>query len=392
MNNYTITPFLRGRVKIYQPIKGLRFSIDSVILAGFSHIKDGETVIDLGCGSGIIMVLLREFYHPSRVDGIEIQDELFELANLTIKENGIENSTIIKGDFTKIQPKEKYDVVVSNPPYFESHEGKVSPILQKEISYHRKELDLEKFFNCVKSFLKDDGRFYFIMSSKMKERVLKSLCEVKLYPYMIREVKYSQKHKPKRFLAICSLKEKNMITLDALLIKKDNGEYTEELKRYLGEIPFKDEPSFFCDAMLHRLMRYLRFFGIDTAYIKGVDDEFILRESLRSGRVLLTLDNELLNRAKKVGVKCYKPSSLNPKEQFIEVVNIFNLNRKNARCLLCNREVLKVDKNEVKEVVPYFIYKTKEDFYICPVCGKITWMGTHLERFESEIVGGINIK
>lgn len=385
-SSFEWTKFLRGKVEILQPIKGARFSIDSVILAGLTFVKEGESVIDLGCGSGIIMLLLTQFYHPSKITGIEIQEDFFYCAKETLAKSGFDNFNVIRGDFRN-PPIEKYDVVVSNPPFYEKSKGKESPDLRKNLSFHREDMSLSTFFSCAKEYLKNEGRFSFILPYSFKNEAILSLRNIKLYPYLIRGIKHKESEPFVRFVALCSKEEKNLIELPPLCIKDEKNQFLEEVKSFLGETPFRKEPSFFCDSMLFRLAKYLRFSGIDCAFLKDANDDFLLKECQRSGRILVTLDRELIKRFKKRKLRYFEPSSFEPKMQFKEVLQNFDIKESNPkRCLECNAKVIKIEKEKIEGLVPQFTFKTHNDFFVCPSCSKITWGGTHLERFKKEVL------
>ncbi|MFZ5845151.1 MAG: Mut7-C RNAse domain-containing protein, partial [Patescibacteria group bacterium] len=48
-----------------------------------------------------------------------------------------------------------------------------------------------------------------------------------------------------------------------------------------------------------------------------------------------------------------------------------------SRCTICNQELSSIDKTKIKEKVPVYVYNTQENFFICAVCNRIYWQGTH---------------
>ena len=110
-----------NNLKIIQDKEGFCFGIDSIILSEFAKdIKENNTVIDLGTGTGIIGFLLIAKNNLKNVTGIEIQPEVAEMAQRSIKLNKLENifniiNCNIKNILSKIE-KESFDVVVTNPP------------------------------------------------------------------------------------------------------------------------------------------------------------------------------------------------------------------------------------------------------------------------------------
>jgi tRNA1(Val) A37 N6-methylase TrmN6/uncharacterized protein with PIN domain len=383
------TKFLRGKVDILQPVKGPKFSIDSVILAGFSHVKDGEEVLDLGTGTGVILAILGAYFHPAKLVGIDIQEQLVRCAEATIRKNCPGPGEIVQGDINDdaLLKGRPFDLVVSNPPFYEAGEGRYSEDNARRISRHGEEFSLADLFSAAKRFLKPKGRLTFIIPFGTGEKVMKMLPDHGLWPALSRAVSDCKDKPPKRILFQVVKEKRPFMELPPLALKDIGGSYTGEVKRLLGDIPFLETPAFFCDAMLGRLSRYLRFAGFDTAYLSGADDNWLLKECERTGRILVTRDRPLILRLKKRKISFFDPQSIFPNEQFREVISRFPVDdAKPKRCLLCNAEVVAIEKEKVVGEVHEYTFNTQEDFFICPSCGKLTWGGTHLARFRKEIL------
>jgi len=137
--------------------------------------------------------------------------------------------------------------------------------------------------------------------------------------------------------------------------------------------------------MLGTLAKWLRIMGYDTAYAKKGNDNEIIKLAEKEERILLTRDRELASR--------YKNSlfidSTELKNQIKKVIRSLNIStdEKNylSRCTLCNTSVKKISRDEVKEKVPPHVYETHEDFWICPSCKHIYWIGTHWENMKQFI-------
>ncbi len=141
--------------------------------------------------------------------------------------------------------------------------------------------------------------------------------------------------------------------------------------------------KFLVDHMLGRLARYLRFMGYDTYYPSGdMSDDEILRIAHQEGRVVITRDRELARRSGGLLLR-----SGDYREQLKAVVREFNLKADNmlSRCSLCNEPLVRVEKEEIRDRVPEYVYQHSEEFYLCPKCGRVYWYGSHTERIEREI-------
>ncbi len=142
--------------------------------------------------------------------------------------------------------------------------------------------------------------------------------------------------------------------------------------------------KFLADHMLGKLARYLRFMGYDTYYPSGdMSDDEILKIARKDGRVILTRDKELARRSGGLYVE-----SEDYRQQLRQVIGFFGLTaeRMLTRCSVCNSLLFKVPKGDVFGKVPDYVYSHHEEFYMCPVCKRIYWYGTHTERIKNEIM------
>jgi uncharacterized protein with PIN domain len=131
--------------------------------------------------------------------------------------------------------------------------------------------------------------------------------------------------------------------------------------------------------MLGSLAKYLRFMGYDTYYVKSnVKDDEILEICKRENRILITRDYEL---SKKCDNSIYI-DDIKLDKQIKFLIKKLNLNFDNAlsRCSLCNTELIKIDKENVKDLVPINVYNSINEFYYCTNCKKVYWFGSHTKN------------
>jgi uncharacterized protein with PIN domain len=157
-----------------------------------------------------------------------------------------------------------------------------------------------------------------------------------------------------------------------------------------GITPLRPEPlrktRFVLDVHLGRLAKYLRLCGFDTLFRDSLIDREIIEIAVREKRIILTRDRGLLKN-KKV-THGYWIRSSNPKEQLGEVLEKFDLKgRLNplTRCLKCNGELIRAEKEEVADRL---LPRTRElfsDFRICSRCGQVYWEGSHYESMKEFI-------
>ena len=157
---------LNNCYKLIQKKDGFRFSVDAVILSDFfSPTKKGK-ILDIGCGNGIIPILLYSKGKGEDITGVEIQEENCELALKNVKLNNLEEYIKIESDDVKEYPKgNTFDYIISNPPYMEV-DGKKQNILSCK-SIVRLELTLNRYdkIRNAKRLLKPVGSITLVHRS-----------------------------------------------------------------------------------------------------------------------------------------------------------------------------------------------------------------------------------
>jgi len=170
MEEETADGILNGSLRVFQKKKGYRFSLDSILLSHFALLKQKTSNIDLGCGSGIIMLILARRFPNTTWTGVEIQEGLAALAQKNIQANGLEDRIKIlctdARTIRKILPANSFESVIFNPPYRKLKSGKINPQLEKAIARHEIKGSLKDFLQAAKYLLKPNGRVFTIYPAK----------------------------------------------------------------------------------------------------------------------------------------------------------------------------------------------------------------------------------
>lgn len=175
-----------GKLIIYQYKKGYRFSIDAVILAGLTDSTSRDTVIDLGTGCAIVSLILAARGKAKMITGLEIQEELVEIAKRNVEENGFSQTIEIRHmDIRKIKDHlapESFDVVVSNPPYRPIKTGRINPRTQKAIARHEITMTLDDLMAVSAYLLKRGGRLSVIYPAWRLDDLIVSASNYRIRP------------------------------------------------------------------------------------------------------------------------------------------------------------------------------------------------------------------
>ncbi len=144
--------------------------------------------------------------------------------------------------------------------------------------------------------------------------------------------------------------------------------------------------TFLVDCMLGKLAKWLKILGFDTVYFSRAEDDELLALARKEGRVLLTRDHALLQRAK--GVKSLLIEAENWPDQVRQVLAHFKLAgavRAYTRCLECNVPLKPLSRAEAANLVVPFVLESSDSFALCPCCGRVYWPGTHFEAMREQI-------
>ncbi len=215
------------------------FGMDAVLLSGFARIKKGETVLDIGTGTGILPILLAAKTEGRSFTGLEIQAESADMARRSVSLNKMQDRIdIVTGDIREadaIFGAASYDVVVTNPPYMNENHGIVNPDAPKAIARHEIMCSLEDVVGQAARLLKVNGRLYMVHRPFRLVDIIELMIKYRLEPKRLRMV-YPYAGKEPSMVLIEGVKggRRRLAVEKPLIIYNDDREYTEEIKRDYG--------------------------------------------------------------------------------------------------------------------------------------------------------------
>lgn len=233
-NELTSDDLRIGGFRLLQPKKGYRFAVDAPLLAAMVPLAEGMSVLDLGCGSGVLPLLLLGREPSLKVSGIELRQKAFELAVRNMKENRAEVSVVL-GDAMKagayFSPS-SFDLIVSNPPYYPV--GSCRLPKDEEIAAAKTELywDPKIMMEQAFSLLKDEGRFALIFDAARCGELLGLGREAGFSLSLRREIRARENDDGSNRVYLLFSKSAALLTEEPpLVLYHKNGEETPELKR-----------------------------------------------------------------------------------------------------------------------------------------------------------------
>ena len=188
-----------------QPAKGYRYSMDPFVLCSqIPPVCSGDRILDIGCGCGIIPVILGYCFPQSCITGVEIQSKLADIALKNIVNNKLEQTvSIINEDVINFNPESTngpFDLVLSNPPYKKHNTGRLNPDLQKAIARHEISMNIKSLAAKAETLLRHNGRFMIIFPSERLPDIEQAVQATSIYPEWIRYIHTGQKKPPKRVI------------------------------------------------------------------------------------------------------------------------------------------------------------------------------------------------
>jgi len=179
--------FMDGRLKLIQSKDGYRFSIDAILLAEFVTIRQGDVVVDLGTGCGVIPLILLLTKLVGYAFGLEIQEELADQAARNVLLNGFDDKmAVVLGDIKNPPIAEKSaDVVICNPPYRQVKSGRINPDPRRAIARHEIMASIDDILRAARSVLRKKGRLALIYSSVRLADMLARMRRFNLEPKKI---------------------------------------------------------------------------------------------------------------------------------------------------------------------------------------------------------------
>ncbi|WP_417910905.1 tRNA1(Val) (adenine(37)-N6)-methyltransferase [Candidatus Electronema sp. PJ] len=181
-----------GQLICRQHREGYRFSVDAVLLAHFCCPAAQDKVLDLGCGCGVIDLILCHRFPGLHLTGLELQPALAELARSNAEANYFHHRFAVQqGDLRQISqfiPPESFDLVVSNPPYHRAGSGRLSQADECALARHELTANPDSVLTAAAFAVKNRGTVCCIYPAERLAVVLAALMRRQLTPKRLQPV------------------------------------------------------------------------------------------------------------------------------------------------------------------------------------------------------------
>lgn len=224
-----------NKLKIVQDNDYFNFSLESILLPRFCILKkSGLKILDICTGNAPIPLVLSQFT-DSKIVGVEIQKEVYDLAKETISLNHLEDKiellNIDAKNLFDLYPTDSFDLITCNPPYFKySESSNINDNKTKSIARHEITINLEDIASIARKFLKNNGSLVLVHRTDRLSEIISVLKSNNLEVKRMRLI-YPKKGEESNLVLIDARKNGNvgLKVLSPLVCHNSDGSYTDEV-------------------------------------------------------------------------------------------------------------------------------------------------------------------
>lgn len=211
----------------------MKINTDGVLLGALASYEDPLRILDIGTGTGVIALMLAQRFPSAVVDAVEIDPSAAAAAEKNFIESPFADRVRLSGhDFLQFKPLHKYDLIVSNPPFFVN--DLKNPEKRKELARHANPDFFELMLRQAAEMMSPKGLLWLILPVKQAEFVIQQAVRWKLYPCQRFQI-CSDAQKPAFRQLICLGFEDVPVRRDNVYIYAAQGVYTTQYQMLLKE-------------------------------------------------------------------------------------------------------------------------------------------------------------
>jgi tRNA1Val (adenine37-N6)-methyltransferase len=219
--------------KIKQPEKGLKVTTEACLLGALANHPFPLNLLDIGCGSGLLSLMVAQRYPNIDLCGIDINDAVVDNAYFNLSSAPFGNPfQIIKGDFINTAFERTFDIIICNPPFFDKHLK--SPHDYKNTYLHNDTLPFEQLISKT-STLMNTSSLFWVLLPPYQMSVFIALCQKNNLNVLKKIEIYSQVDKLFRLICCFTKDTTSDIKNEALILFDSNKNMTEDFSTLMAD-------------------------------------------------------------------------------------------------------------------------------------------------------------
>lgn len=206
---------------------------DATLLGGLFQAEHKEgRLADIGCGTGVISLMIAQRYPQLSITGIDINPDAIELTDINFQRSPFNNPLKTwQGDLNQYSHDQSYDYIVTNPPYHLEDAQSQHPVLAQAKS--SSSLSQKHLIRFVDTHLHQNGQFWVIATVPYMDRLTSELKAIHLYPQKEYSVRHHDHSRISRKILAFSRKERP-VEQETIIIYEDGRQFSQQAKKILG--------------------------------------------------------------------------------------------------------------------------------------------------------------
>lgn len=210
---------------VHQSASVMKVGTDSMVLGAFVHAKNPRHILDIGAGTGVISLMLAQQFDSARVQAVEIDKESAEECRINFTKSPWSGRLeVIQGDFLESDFRDKYEVIVSNPPYYQTRKENFDA--RKSQARHEAALPMEPMLQKVYALLKEAGAFWVIVPMEVQGKWIKSAKSIGFYCTRQIHIYGKQGGDLKRYILVFEKNSKET-SVTKFTVRDNQGRYSD---------------------------------------------------------------------------------------------------------------------------------------------------------------------
>lgn len=220
--------------KVEQDRSGMKITTDACLQGAYTSFPGAKRILDIGCGTGLLSLMLAQRHPEARIDAVEIEAGAFAQACDNIAASPwAERIKIHHLPIQAFSSATAYELVIVNPPFYPNHLS--SPDQQRMQAHHNDSLSFQDLAKACKRLLAPEGICSILLPPRQAAEFSEMAKLEGLYPVQELEIRESQSHRPHRKIQLYAHHATTSYATDTLIIRNEGGSYSESFRELLQD-------------------------------------------------------------------------------------------------------------------------------------------------------------